>query len=128
MFTASLQAARKALAQNVLFRRAQLRLSQTALCERAGVSRSVISAIENEESNATLEILAKVSSALEIDFAELVKAQVQEGDSEADIERRAEDGDDAFVDANDFIAALEDGARERYSRAGRPRVAGAASS
>jgi len=128
MYTASLQAARKALAQNVLFRRAQLRLSQAALCERAGVSRSVISAIENEETNATLEILAKVSSALEIDFADLVKAQVQEGDSEADIQRRANDGDDAFVDAGDFIAALDDAVGERYSRAGRPRVAGAASS
>ena len=128
MHTASLQVARKALAQNVLFRRAQLRLSQTALCRRAGVSRSVISAIENEESNATLEILARVSNALEIDFAELIKAHVQEGDSEADIQRRARDGDDAFVDADDFIVALDDAAGERYSRAGRPRVAGAASS
>jgi transcriptional regulator with XRE-family HTH domain len=128
MHTASLQAARKALAQNVLFRRAQLRLSQTALCERAGVSRSVISAIENEEINATLEILARVSHALGIEFAELVRAQVQEGDSEADIQRRAKAGDDEFVDAVDFIAAIDDATGRRYSQAGRPRMANTASS
>ncbi len=99
---------RDALRSNVLFRRAQKRLSQTALAERSNVSRPVISELENGRGNATLDVLSRIASALETNVADLLTQQVNPGNSDSDIERRAMDGDEAYVDADAFLEALDD--------------------
>lgn len=113
--------ARDALRFNVLFRRSQLRLSQTALAERAGVSRPVVSDLECGRANATLDVLGRIATALGTSVGYLV-TPVQPGDSDADLERRAADGEDAYVDAGDFLTALDEqtaGQPQRYSNRGR---------
>jgi transcriptional regulator with XRE-family HTH domain len=110
--------AREALRFNVLFRRAQKRLSQAALAERAGVSRTILSAIENGEGNVTLDSIEKLAETLDISVADLFTQNVRSGASEADLARRAHDGPEAYVDADDFLAALDDRAG-RYSPRGR---------
>src|ERR1700676_4483443 len=125
---APLRTARKALRQNVLFRRAQLKLSQSALAEQAGVSRPVISEIESGEAKATLEVLGRIAAAPDCSIAELVETRAQHGDSQADLDRRAQASDEDYVGARDYIAALDERS-ERYSKAGRRRaVAGEVSS
>lgn len=125
---APLTAARKALRQNVLFRRAQLRLSQTALAERAGVSRPIVSEIESGKAKAGLDVLARIAVALRCSIAELVEIRTQRGDRQADLDRRAQAGDEDYVAARDYLAALDERSG-RYSRAGRRHtVAGEVSS
>ena len=118
--TAAAPAARDLLRLNLVFRRAQLRLSQAALAERAGVSRPVISEIENGRANVSLDVLERIAAALEATVATLF-TPAQPGASDADIERRAADDPEAFVDAYAFLAALDEGApaEARYSNRGR---------
>lgn len=71
---------------NVVFRRDQLRLSQSALAKRAGVFHSVISDIESARSNVTLDVLVRIASALEIEVADLLMQHAQPGKSIDDIE------------------------------------------
>lgn len=118
--------ARDALRSNVLFRRAQLRLSQEALCKRARVSRVAVSRIENASGNVTLDVLGAVAAALETSIFELLRP-VDPDMSDADIERRAADGPEAYVNADDFLAALDDGAG-RYSNRGRKPLRASAAS
>lgn len=116
--------ARDALRSNVLFRRAQKRLSQTALAERAGVSRTIVSAVENGEGNVTLDVLAKIAGALETSVPDLLTEPVSLGASDSDLARRAADGPEAYVDADAFLAALDDRAG-RYSKRGRRKTVSA---
>jgi transcriptional regulator with XRE-family HTH domain len=109
--------AREALRSNVLFRRAQKRFSQATLAERSGVSRTIISSVENCEGNVTLENIEKIAQALETNVADLFAEHVNLEASEADLARRAKDGPEAYVDADDFLAALDE--RTRYSKRGR---------
>lgn len=113
--------ARDALRSNVTFRRAQLRLSQSALSQRSGLSRAVVSAIENGDGNVKLESLARLAGALGCSVADLL-AQTEHRPrlTEAELARRAAAGPEDFVDAGDFIAALDDRAG-RYSPRGRRR-------
>ena len=113
---------RDALRSNILFLRAQKRFSQIALAERAGVSRTIVSAVENGEGNVTLDVLERIAGALETSVADLFTEHVQAGVSEGDIARRAEDGSEAFVDADAFLAALDERAK-RYSKRGRRKAA-----
>ncbi len=94
-------AAQEALGANVVSFRARKRLSQSALAERARVSRPTISRIERGDGDPTLRVLDSLAAALEVDVAELFAREDAEAIS----------GD----------AALD--SRARYSRAGRPRVA-----
>ncbi len=114
--------ARDALRFNVLFRRAQLRLSQSALAERAGVSRPIISDLECGRANATLDVLGRIATALETSVVDLLTQHVQPGDSDTDLERRAADGEEAYVDASDFLTALDEQTTakpRRFSNRGR---------
>ena len=97
----SRSAAQEALGANVVSFRARKRLSQSALAERARVSRPTISRIERGDGDPTLRVLDSLAAALEVDVAELFAREGAEplpGDAELDV-------------------------RTRYSRAGRPRVA-----
>jgi transcriptional regulator with XRE-family HTH domain len=116
--------AREALRSNVLFRRAQKRLSQATLAERAGISRTILSAVENGEGNVTLESIEKIAGTLETSVADLFAQPVSLGASDADLARRADDGPEAYVDADDFLAALDDRAG-RYSKRGRRKAVSA---
>jgi len=97
-----------ALKFNILFRRAQMRLSQDALAKRADVPLRIVSDLEFGCGNATLNVLVRIACALEISVADLLTQHVQPGNSDADIERRAADGDESYVSARDLLGALDD--------------------
>lgn len=118
--------ARDALRYNLVFRRAKLRLSQSTLAERAVISRTLVSDIEQGHANITLDVLERLAAALESTASKLI-APIRRGSSDADIARRRGDGPDAFVDGRDFLAALDEvngspaGAKpaKTYSKRGR---------
>jgi transcriptional regulator with XRE-family HTH domain len=110
---ATISLARNALEINVLFRRAQKRLSQAELAREAGVSRTVLSGIENGDHNPTLDILEKLATALETTVVQLLTPLEVSEDTDEEIERRSKDGPEAYVDAREFMATLDE-------RAGRP--------
>ena len=119
--------ARDALRIHVLFLRAKLRLPQTTLAKRAGISRALLSSIEQGTANVTLDVLSRLADALDTSAARLLEP-VNAGASDADVARRLNDGPEAFVDADDFLTALDDstaaaGEPKRYSRAGRRKAA-----
>ena len=124
--SASSRVARDVLRFHVLFLRAKLRVSQANLAKRAGISRALLSSIEQGTANVTLDVLARLASALESSAAKLLEP-VDRGASDADVVRRLKDGPEAFVDADAFLASLDEstaaGEPERYSRAGRRRKA-----
>jgi len=117
--------ARDALRFNLVFRRAKLQLSQAALAEQAGISRPTISELEQGRGNVTLDVLNRLAFALETTVAQLF-TPAQRGTTDEDVERRLEDGSEAFVDARDFLAAIDeiDGAVEptRFSKRGRKAI------
>lgn len=114
--------ARNALRYNLVFRRAKLRLSQSALSERAAVSRPLVSDIEHGRANVTLDVIERLAVALETSVPDLL-TPVRAGASDDDLERRSGEGLEAYVGARDFLAALdgEPAAEEpvRYSKRGR---------
>lgn len=115
--------ARDTLRYNLVFWRAKRQLSQALVAERAEVSRPLISEIEQGRANVTLDVLERVAGALDVSVSQLLEP-VRAATTDADIERRAGDGDDAFVDSEDFLATIDDrapGASDaaRYSKRGR---------
>jgi putative transcriptional regulator len=122
------------LRANLTFERAQKRLSQAELAKRAGVSRHAIVRLESGEyPNPGLELLDKVARALDVTVHRLlepIESSPREAD-DAELLRRMQDPPSEFVDADDFIAALDEAdhaalqlsARQRYSNRGRRRVA-----
>lgn len=116
--------ARDALRLHVLFLRARHRMSQSTLAARAGVSRAVVSRIEQGDTNVTLAVLDRIAAALATESWRLV-APIDTGSSDADVERRLADGPEVFVDAADLLAAIDESASAdkaaRYSKRGRPK-------
>src|ERR1700687_2555960 len=55
---------RQLLRRNLLSRRAALSLSQNTLAQKAGLSRPVISALEQGRANPTLSVLEKIATAV----------------------------------------------------------------
>ncbi len=114
-------AARDALGFNLVFHRAKLRLSQTALAKRAGISRPLVSEIEHGRANVTIEVIERLAVALGVNVPDLFTL-AQSGASDADIARRSADGPEAFVDAAQFLAAIDTKPAnriERFSKRGR---------
>lgn len=62
----------KYLAQNIISLRKKLNLTQNRLAELSGATRASIALIESGSSNPTLDVLLKISSALEISLNELM--------------------------------------------------------
>jgi transcriptional regulator with XRE-family HTH domain len=121
--TAVDSAARDALRFHLVFRRAKQKLSQSALAERAGVSRPVISELEQGRGNVTLGVLSRIAAALDATPAQLLTVPSR-GSTDEDVLRRDKEGLENFVDAWDFLEALDesgDAAEEvaRYSKRGR---------
>jgi len=99
-----------------------MQLSQEALAKRAGISRALVSDIEQGRANVTLGVIERLAIALGASVPDMLTS-VQVGTTDADIDRRSADGAEAFVDARNFLAALDDqpAASEsaRYSKRGR---------
>lgn len=113
------------LGTNCIVARAERGFSQVELAKRSGISRATISKIENGIGDATLRTVEQLANALGWSFA----AMFESGDdpnfavSEAELVRRSETLEPSdFVDARAIVAAANEAA-ERYSKAGRPRMA-----
>ena len=52
-------------------------LSMNAVAERAGISQQMVSYVEREMRNPTLETLLRISAAIEIDFAHVMHQAMQ---------------------------------------------------
>jgi len=63
--------ARRLLADNLRLIRVMRRLSQTVLAEEAGVTQSLVSAIERGRANPTLDSLERLALVLEVQLGEL---------------------------------------------------------
>lgn len=118
-------AAQERLARNVIISRARRGLSQAELADRAGISRTKLSHIEGG-GGAGLDIVDRLAAALSVDVTNLFARD--RGDAPADdAELEALATEDDTVDARTLLAAVDEAAGhapERYSRAGRPRLAG----
>lgn len=71
MWEAELAEARKALSMNIKALRLQKKLAQERLALEAGVDRTVVSKIERQISNPSLEILVKLAVVLNVPMARL---------------------------------------------------------
>jgi len=113
--------ARRALKVNLIILRAKRGLSQVDLARHAGVSRTVVSDLEQGRGDARLATLARIASALETTIAELLEPWRPATVSEEELVHRARLSDDRFIDADALFAALgEADGVQRYSRRGRP--------
>lgn len=70
----SINKAAKNLAQNILILRQKRRLTQASLAKLAGATRASIALIESGTSNPTLEVLMKLSQALQVSLDELTSS------------------------------------------------------
>lgn len=116
----------EALRANVIVGRARARLSQDQLAERAGVSRPTISRIERATADVGVDVVQRIADALGVTVAELFVPLSATAVDDDELARRAAAGDDEFVDAEALLDAVDEAAGrpiERYSRAGRPRLA-----
>jgi transcriptional regulator with XRE-family HTH domain len=120
--------AMEALRRNVVYKRAEHRISQTDLAERARVARQTISKIESGKTNGnvTVEVLEKIALVLGCDVSELFDPRcIRIDDNE--LERRANAASSEFVNAHDLLDAIDEANEVRYSRAGRPKAVGSRS-
>ena len=117
----------EALRVNVIVGRAKAQLSQQELADRAGVSRPTISRIERAAGDVGVDVVQRVADALRTSVAELFVSVDSARVGDAELARRAAAPANDFVDARTLLAALDEAEApaepERYSRAGRPRVA-----
>jgi transcriptional regulator with XRE-family HTH domain len=127
--TMSSVALARELSVNAVILRARVGLSQAALCERAGISRDTLSRIERGEADPTLSVLGKLASALGVEVVELFSSEhmvdVEDTDDD-ELLLRAARGREGNVKARALLAAIDEAAGfspERYSQAGRPRMA-----
>jgi transcriptional regulator with XRE-family HTH domain len=120
------------LSVNAVILRARAGLSQTALCELAGISRDTLSRIERWEADPTLTVLEKLAAGLGVEFTALFSSEhmqdvenTEDADDD-DLLRLAAEGHEGSGDARALLAAIDEAAGyspERYSQAGRPRMA-----
>jgi transcriptional regulator with XRE-family HTH domain len=122
---APLADAHQALKINLLVLRAKNHLSQAELAKAAGVSRTVISDLEQGRGDTRLGTLARIAFVLKTTIAELLTPWQPSQNTEEEFVRRAHAPEDEFIDADDFLAALDEASEpSRYSRRGRkPTVA-----
>jgi transcriptional regulator with XRE-family HTH domain len=64
---------KKLLSQNIKNKRASLGLSQEKLAFLAGIDRTYMSEVERELANPTIEVLLKISNALDLAPQDLLK-------------------------------------------------------
>ena len=116
---------RKLLSENLIVERARAGLSQTALAEATGVTRQTISEIERAATNATVDLLDKISDALDIPIEQLFVDHISGLVGEDELARRLASGRQDAIDARALLDAVDEAAgrtSRRYSSAGRPRM------
>lgn len=67
----------KALGDELRFRRAEIGFSQEELAHRAGVNRTYVAKLELAKNQPTLQILYKLTVALEVDLPEFVQSLLE---------------------------------------------------
>ncbi len=118
----------ESLRANLISERARKRFSQDDLAQKSGVSRPTISRIERAVGDVKLDVVDRLAGALDVAVADLFRTYGSGAIADDEIARRAAEPKADYVDARDFLAALDeadDGAPSaaRYSRAGRPALA-----
>lgn len=114
----SAQALNEALRVNLVVLRATKGLSQAVLARRTGVSRAIISELEQGRGDARLTTLARLARGLDSSVSDLLEAWRPQRLTDEELSRRARD--DEFVDADAFLDALDEAdSVPRYSRRGR---------
>lgn len=103
---------------NVVRKRAELQLSQSALALRSRVSRPTISKIEQGDANVTIAMLEKIAVVLGCSVNELFEPRPARADG-AEIKRRANAPESEFIDARALSRAIQEATKVRYSNAGR---------
>ena len=94
---------RAALRTNLVVLRAQRGLSQAELSKRSGVSRTVISELEQGVGDARLTTLARLAAVLETGVSNLIEPWRPTADTTAVLPHRARDDD--FIDADQLHRA-----------------------
>jgi transcriptional regulator with XRE-family HTH domain len=111
----------EALRINLVVLRAQKGLSQAALARRTGVSRAIISELEQGRGDVRLTTLARLACGLDSTVNDLLEPWRPRLATHEELSRRARD--DEFVDADAFLDALDEAdSVPRYSRRGRRAV------
>ncbi len=114
---------------NVIVERARARISQGELAERAGISRQTVSRIERASTDVGLSVVERIASALGTTVTVLVEPYVPDNPDEAELARRINAPTEEFIDAEAFIATMDEAhgigrSVRRFSRAGRPPLSG----
>jgi len=107
-----------ALRINLVVLRAKRGLSQAALAARSRVSRAIISELEQGRGDARLTTLARLAHSLGASVSDLLEPWRPQPLTDEELSRRR---DDEFIDADAFLAALDeaDDRIPRFSRRGR---------
>ena len=116
------------LARNVILLRAHKGVSQAALAESAGLSRTTISNLERGEGSPTYNVMRRIAFALDVKVGALLEErQFPERVSDEEIARLAEGSPSSEgIDPRMLAIAVDEAAGHslhRYSPAGRPRAA-----
>lgn len=113
-----LAALNEALRVNLVVLRARAGLSQAALAKRSGVSRAIISELEQGRGDVRLTTLARVAQALGATVNGLLEPWHPDPPTDDELARRAREDD--FIDADALLNALDESATiPRYSKRGR---------
>src|SRR5258708_19597 len=115
--------AMEALRLNVVYKRAEHRISQSDLAHRSHIARQTLYKIESGQGNVTVEVLEKIATVLGCGVDELFEPRRLNVD-DAELARRANAPQSEFVNAYDLLDAIDEANKVRYSRAGRPRSVG----
>lgn len=110
---------------NLIVGRARARFSQEDLAERSGVGRATISRIERgAATDVGVDTLERLAGALGVSIAAFFVSPSAARADDDELDLRAADSDDEFIDARALLDAVSEAAdgEERYSRAGRPPV------
>jgi transcriptional regulator with XRE-family HTH domain len=126
--TAARAPALESLRAHVITGRARARLSQGDLADKAGLARQTISRLERGVGDVGLDVVQRIADALGVTAAELIAPMAIGAVDDDELERRFTAPESEFVDADELLKALDEAAGkpnpdERFSRAGRPRVA-----
>lgn len=112
-----------ALRENIVVYRARAGLSQVELADRAGVSRPVVSKMEQGSTSPNFDSLAKIAEVLGCSIADLLFHEHDGHVNDEEIVRRAQSGTDDDIDVDELLSALDEAnqraPQQRYSSKGR---------
>lgn len=110
--------AMEALRRNVVYKRAEHKISQNDLAQKASVARQTISKIECGSGNVTVDVLERIAVVLGCGVDQLFEPCCVRVDDD-ELVRRANAPRSEFVNAQALLDAIDEANEVRYSRAGR---------